>query len=103
MSTRGALAVAAIALAVFVQPVAAQPDYRGGYYNDRDRGDTVGTLQDAYRDGYRAGYQDARQRKRYDDRPPYQYSRGSDYQRPYGGGAGDDRDAAWRRHYGQTY
>jgi surface antigen len=101
MSARKALVVAAFAVAVFMQPAAAQGDYRNGYYNDRDH--PHGNLQDAYRDGYRAGYQDARRHRNYDDRPPNQYSQDQDYQRPYEGGTGDDRDARWRHHYGQTY
>ncbi len=113
MSARVALAVAAITLAVFAQPALGQGvDSRSGYYDrdrgysdrdrgysDRDRNGAPGNLQDAYRAGYRAGYQDAWRRNRYDDRPPNWYRSGDEYQ----GGPGDDRDARWRRHYGQTY
>ena len=80
--TAAALTLGALA------PAGAQP----GRFNDRfDRNDRFNDrLEQAYRDGYRNGFNDARDRRRFDDR--YVVA-----------GPPPDRDARWRQRYTQTY
>ena len=80
--TAAALTLGALA------PAGAQP----GRFNDRfDRNDRFNDrLEQAYRDGYRNGFNEARDRRRFDDR--YVVA-----------GPPPDRDARWRQRYTQTY